>query len=98
VIESLENRIGAIDAEIAVSYFLNVSLLLCIARGIWSGVASLLYSAWMRTVCLLHHTHWKCSACATSQTEGRTAKSVAGASRVARDENQTQNTQTRLRL
>ena len=37
VIESLENRIGAIDAEIAVSYFLNVSLLLCIARGIWSG-------------------------------------------------------------
>ena len=37
MIESLENRIEAIDAEIAVSYFLNVSLLLCIARGIWSG-------------------------------------------------------------
>ena len=37
LIESLENRIGAIDAEIAVSCFLHVSLLLCIARGIWSG-------------------------------------------------------------
>ncbi len=84
LIEALENRIGTIDAEIAVSCFLHVSLPLCIARGIWSG--GLLYSACMQTVCRIMLIG-KCPACATSQTEDRTAKSVASASRAARDEN-----------
>lgn len=68
LVEALENRIGAIDAEIAVSCFLHVSLPLCIARGIWSGGS--LAVLCLHANCVWHHAHWKMSS-VCSESNGR---------------------------